>query len=72
MSVKDGGPAFPWAIGIHPPAPGMSLRAYFAGQALEGMLHTLPFSVSPETCAAKSVQMADALLAALAEGAKEA
>jgi len=38
--MKDGGPAFPVVKmnGIYPTIPGMSLRDWFAGQALAGML----------------------------------
>ncbi len=40
---NDGGPAFPWedtkdAPGQPPPSSGMTLRDYFAGQALQGYL----------------------------------
>jgi len=42
--VKDGGQAFPaaYTVGpnddLYPPTPGMSLRDWFAGQALAGLL----------------------------------
>lgn len=44
MSINDGGPAFPIAPVTHPNGDveygslGMSLRDYFAGQALQGLL----------------------------------
>lgn len=39
MDDRTGGPAFPTANPHHPqPSDGMSLRAWFAGQALAGML----------------------------------
>lgn len=40
--IDDGGPAFPWedmrdSSGVPMPNPGMTLRDYFAGQALAGI-----------------------------------
>ena len=63
--VEDGGPAFPGIIG--PPsefAHGMSLRDYFAGQALAGYV-TRPESndYSYEAIAEWSYRAADAMLA---------
>jgi hypothetical protein len=77
-TINDGGPAFPVPDVYHPNgqieygSPGMSLRAYFAGQALQGWLA----SYSPELqhpaaddcerwVAELSVKMADALIAEL-------
>lgn len=42
MAKEDGGPAFPLPLtaidgGMQPALPGMSLRDWFAGQALAGM-----------------------------------
>ena len=70
---NDGGPAFPSeGEGFGNPkyhAPGMSLRDYFAGQALSGML-TQAEAKSIEflpglykTCAKAAYDIADALLA---------
>lgn len=40
MSERDGGPAFPWSSGDSSDrSQGMSLRDYFAGQALADRLH---------------------------------
>lgn len=70
MSKNDGGPAFPaqeqrngngdvlvWG------GAGMTLRQYYAGQALAGMLAA--FRSEPEYAAPKAVQYADALIAEL-------
>ncbi len=72
-TINDGGPAFPVPDVYHPNgqieygSPGMSLRAYFAGQALTGLLansegertfHEIDWAV----CA---VRQADALIAEL-------
>lgn len=38
MKHDDGGPAFPDPAPLHEAAPGMSLRDWFAGQALVGWL----------------------------------
>ena len=79
-TIKDGGPAFPvhsvsWkekgedcvAIGTH----GMTLRDYFAGQALAGLSAQTAFATEPsETLASWSYQQADAMLAARKEGKK--
>ncbi len=71
-TINDGGPAFPFTPTDRtgqcgPVEPGMSLRAYFAGQALTGLLansegertfHEIDWAV----CA---VRQADALIAEL-------
>lgn len=67
---NDGGMAFPtvfpaehYGTGYR----GMTLRDYFAGQALAGMLinyTTQKFGVGEETCAKGAYQFADAMLAA--------
>ncbi len=71
---NDGGPAFPIAGLIGPdnsftemPVPGMSLRDYFAGQAIAGNL--IEPSVDSRHAAEYAYQLADAMLA---ERAKEA
>ena len=62
---KDGGPAFPTQNGTRND-PGMSLRDWFAGQALMSMLST-PDTISDSTyplAALLSYRFADAMLAA--------
>lgn len=82
--IDDGGPAFPneEIAMVRQGWPGMSLRAYFAGQAMQGLLANSEGSAyeNPDgtTCkflaevqkaiAACSVGYADALIAALAAG----
>ena len=58
----DGGPAFPSQNG-HYFEPGMTLRDWFAGQALAGMLDRA-YGIKCEIIAARSYEMADAMLAA--------
>ena len=71
---KDGGPAFPFAAtdpsNVAMQATGMSLRDWFAGQAIAGACSPAPegWSISPQDHAAWSYQIADAMLAA--RGAK--
>jgi hypothetical protein len=69
--LNDGGPAFPSVgEGFGNPsysAPGMTLRDWFAGQALAGMLinyTTQKFGVGEQTCAKGAYEFADAMLAA--------
>lgn len=69
MSAKnDGGPAFPLSIGPQDdPTLGMSLRDYFAGQALVGymvstLLHEMPQVYGPKM-AEYAYTQADAMLA---------
>lgn len=76
MKEKDGGPAFPATVYVEPSPykPGMSLRDYFAGQALQlmgqargvaifqtGEDNTVEF-VSPENIARQVYILADAML----------
>lgn len=64
-AVRDGGAAFPHDardIG-KAPANGMSLRDYFAGQALNGML-AADTSAVPRYTAIAAYDFADAMLAA--------
>lgn len=71
---KDGGPAF--AIqshvlpngAIHPGCEGMSLRAWFAGQALAGIM-ACPnaVDVEPGDNAKEAVELADAMIMELNE-----
>ena len=62
---NDGGPAFPMSdIGIHG-FYGMTLRDWFAGQALQ----TLDYNAhSDADLAKKAVSLADAMIAALEAG----
>jgi len=77
--INDGGPAFPEAIAVspvgdvYPGMGGMSMRAYFAGQALPSVV----IKCVPQECergeamermfARKAVMVADALIAELAK-----
>jgi len=67
--VGDGGPAFPvleldQVTGhIHAQHMGMTLRDYFAGQALAGMM-SVPSGDDPIATAVYAYRIADALLAA--------
>lgn len=62
----DGGPAFPFAYTAEQHVvDGMSLRDYFAGQALAGALaspRVLPVS-TPNSYAAAAYEVADAMIA---------
>jgi hypothetical protein len=71
MTTKeDGGPAFPRGpIGEDCNKPyghqqGMSLRDYFAGQALEWSGNSEWFSQNPKHFAERAYKMADAMIAA--------
>jgi uncharacterized protein YjlB len=65
VKMNDGGPAFP---ACHPNAPethGMSLRDYFAGQALTGIWANQSYDVADyHTQALHAYKAADAMLAA--------
>jgi hypothetical protein len=65
---NDGGPAFPrvpWDVNDYTGdgSPGMSLRDYFAGQALQGQLADFNCGKEPEYIAHWSYRYADAMLA---------
>jgi len=71
---KDGGPAFPMIESdfhgdgrvFHYSTGGMSLRDYFAGQALEGMAYMFvmnPEYVDCENAAKQAYKVADAMIA---------
>jgi hypothetical protein len=71
--INDGGPAFPHFKITEKghielcPQDGMTLRDYFAGQALAGMLinyTTQKFGVGEQTCAKGAYEFADTMLAA--------
>ncbi|MDE1871770.1 MAG: hypothetical protein KGI06_06050 [Candidatus Micrarchaeota archaeon] len=73
--TADGGSAFPTApegvwdgdreqqIGEHRGTPGMSLRDWFAGQVLAGLMADADLDLTWGLYAEKSYQMADAMLA---------
>lgn len=85
-NINDGGPAFPVdehgdsVVGPdgatyyqHPSHPGMSLRAYFAGLAMQGMVAGRKCEladVNVADLARSAVYVADALIAALERGAE--
>jgi hypothetical protein len=72
--INDGGPAFPMPSGPEPRVEstthyneGMTLRDYFAGKALQGMIASCTKQNWKEEYAAKaSYQLADAMLKARA------
>ena len=72
MSVPhDGGPAFPGeearpSLGgsFRIPRSGMSLRDYFAGQALAGLLASSPGLIDDRVMAFNAYAIADAMIAA--------
>ena len=73
-TINDGGPAFPVETTSTPYSPGMSLRDWFAGQALAGMLSG-PDSPPAETweemvqhISATAYDYADAMIAARSKG----
>jgi hypothetical protein len=81
--INDGGPAFPWTdpeITTGQPGPhcGMTLRDWFAGQALQAMvgvatemsLKGIGPAPSPETIAYWAYCQSDAMLFAREEGSK--
>jgi len=68
VSKNDGGPAFGHGDPVHGGDPGMTLRDWFAGQALAGMLASegsggLSWGAN-EDIAQHAYKMADAMLAA--------
>ena len=68
----DGGPAFPgptFSRGGHPTghAMGMTLRDYFAGQALAGQDGDAHARLGPQKIAQRAYYVADAMLAARSE-----
>ena len=68
--IKDGGAAFPNAGYDGPdncadPVPGMTLRDWFAGQALAGRMATgVEDYLDPRDTASRCYRLADAMLAA--------
>lgn len=59
-SVGGGGCAFP--VGKEWSAKGMSLRDYFAGQALAGLVSRDNYGATPSEWAVEAYKMADAML----------
>ena len=75
MSIEDGGSAFPCGDQYaRDPGNGMSLRDWFAGQAMQGELSSYPAAwserISVHHIAARAFEIADAML--LARQGKEA
>lgn len=77
-TINDGGPAFPWedyheTTGLPGPHSGMTLRDWFAGQAMKGIieactnanLHHSAQTPDAELIAKWSVEQADALISKL-------
>lgn len=61
--INDGGPAFPFATIDGHLCVGMTLRDYFAAQALSGMLGGAPGShLRPDNAARVAYQYADAMV----------
>ena len=61
--MKNGGQAFP-VQDMRGDEPGMTLRDYFRGQALAGLLASgAVLAMSPEEVARKTSELADAMLA---------
>jgi hypothetical protein len=63
---KDDAPAFPVTAGQQVYATGMTLRDWFAGQAMAGVCRPAPdgWSLSPQDHATWAYQVADAMLEA--------
>lgn len=57
--IEDGGPAFPLNNGRQE---GMSLRDYFAGQALSGLCAHAGFPMDVEELAGEAYELADAMI----------
>ena len=68
--IDDGGPAFPTEQSVFPQGmQGMSLRKWFAGQALAGLVgHSEHRLMSAHALAQRAYQLADAMIA---EGNKD-
>lgn len=64
--INDGGPAFPNASDVNGHCSGLSLRDYFAGQALIGILgarHGFLVDVGTSSAPGYAYQVADGMLA---------
>ena len=72
--IDDGGPAFPFGPFGDPErdagqaGPGMTLRDWFAGQALEGVLAFTGVPIGEKVTAADAYAIADAMLAERQKG----
>lgn len=67
MSKNTGGPAFPAPFGLsHITTQGMTLRDWFAGQAMQGNMPDT--ATDREIVARKACRMADAMLAEREKG----
>lgn len=65
MSKNNGGPAFPITAGQQVYAQGMTLRDWFAGQALSGIISTdCSHKMNVVTRADLAYRLADAMIAA--------
>ena len=73
MSAPDGGPAFPVPTDVYHTNLGMSLRDWFAGQALNGIVQDCMFErlipdgggkTETDLAAERAYKMADAMLKA--------
>ena len=64
--IEDGGPAFPFASDVIGHTHGMTLRDWFAGQAIAGASSPTPesWSLGPHDHAAWAYQVADAMMEA--------
>ena len=62
MTIKDGGQAFPAGNPTHGGHEGMTLRDWFAGQALAGLISV--DGLDAETASWQAYQYADAMLRA--------
>ena len=74
---NDGGPAFPMIESVMDPrtlgwrtVDGMSLRAYIATAAMQGIRANSALSWDVESIAIKACQQADALITELSKGSK--
>lgn len=65
MSAEDGGPAFPMYFGSGDRGNngGMTLRDYFAGQALAGLARGVGLDLERHDLAQRAYNIADAMLA---------
>lgn len=64
MDINTGGPAFPTVAGQNVYSNGMTLRDWFAGQALAWAGNNEWFNSDPKHVAKRAYHMADAMLAA--------
>ena len=64
MKINTGGPAFPTVAGQVVYSNGMTLRDWFAGQALAWAGHNEWFSNDHKHVAERAYRMADAMIAA--------